>query len=99
MLVIRTVQMEVFKETARRTFEDEMVAHLAKFSPPLFKAAGEGQVRKVIHPSINWVDSYGFTFRGPVWLYHELMLLFSNHFDTDPQYNGNRNTVREFKPC
>ena len=63
-----------------------MVAHLAEFSPPLFKAVGEEQMRKAIRFGIGRADSYGFTFRGPVRLYLELMLLFGSHFDTDPQY-------------
>jgi hypothetical protein len=86
MLVIRSAQMEVFKEAALRSFENEMVAHLAEFSPPLFKAVGEEQMREVIHFGIGKADSYGFTFRGPVRLYLDLMLLFGSHFDTDPQY-------------
>lgn len=86
MLVIRESQMEVFKEEARRAFEDEMVAHLAEFSPPLFKAIGEEQMRKAIQFGVGRAESYGFTFRGPVRLYLELMLLFGSYFDTDPQY-------------
>ena len=86
MLVIREAQMEAFKEATRRTFEDEMVAHLAEFSPPLFKAIGEEQMRKAVHFGIGRADSHGFTFRGPTRLYLELMLLFGSYFDTDPQY-------------
>ena len=86
MLVIRPEQMEVFKEAALRSFESEMVAHLAEFSPPLFKAIGEEQMRKAIQFGIDRAGSYGFDFRGPVRLYLELMLLFGSHFDTDPQY-------------
>ena len=86
MLVIRTEQMEMFKEEAGRTFEGEMVAHLAEFSPPLFKAIGEQQMLQVVQFGISQAESYGFTFRGPVRLYLELMLLFGSYFDTDPQY-------------
>jgi hypothetical protein len=86
MLVIRPEQMEVFKQAALRNFETEMVAHLGEFSPPLFKAVGEEQMRQAIQLGIGRADSYGFTFRGPVRLYLELMLLFGSHFDTDMQY-------------
>jgi hypothetical protein len=86
MLVIRPEQMEVLKEAALRSFEDEMLEHLAEFSPPLFKAVGEEQMRKAVSFGIGQAKSYGFTFRGPVRLYLELMLLFGTHFDTDPQY-------------
>ncbi len=86
MLVIRSAQMEVFEQAALRNFENEMVAHLAEFSPLLFKAVGEEQMRQAIQFGIDRAGSYGFTLRGPVRLYLELMLLFGSHFDTDPQY-------------
>lgn len=86
MLVVRAEQMNVFKEAALRSFEAEMLIHLREFSPPLFKAAGEGQMREAIQLGVGRAAKYGFTFRGPVRLYLELMLLFGSHFDTDPQY-------------
>jgi len=86
MLVIRESQIKVFEAVAKRAFEDEMVTHLAVFSPPLFKAIGEKQMRQVVQFGIRQADRYGFTFRGPVRLYLELMLLFGSYFDTDPQY-------------
>jgi hypothetical protein len=86
MLVIRSEQMDVFRVAALRTFEDKMVEHLAGFSPPLFRAAGEEQLRKAIGLGMERAEGYGFTFRGPVRLYLESMLLFGSHFDTDPQY-------------
>lgn len=86
MLTIRADQMDIFRKAALLSFEDEMVAHLAQFSPPLYKAVGEEQMRKVIQLGINQAAQYGFTYRGPVRLYLELMLLFGSFFDTDPQY-------------
>ena len=86
MLVIRAEQMDVFKKTALLSFEDEMVEHLALFSPPLYKVVGEEQMRKVIQLGMSQAAQYGFTYRGPVRLYLELMLLFGSYFDTDPQY-------------
>ena len=86
MLVIRPEQMDAFRAVARRGFEDEMVAHLAQFSPPLFEAVGDEQMRTAIRFGIGRAEAYGLTFRGPTRLYLELMLLFGSHFDTDPQY-------------
>ncbi len=86
MLVIRSDQMEMFQQEALRSFENEMIAHLAKLSPPLFKAIGEKQMRQAIQFGRNRAEIYGFTLRGPVRLYLELMLLFGSHLDTDPQY-------------
>lgn len=86
MLVIRAEQMESFKKAALLSFEDQMVRHLAEFSPPLYKTVGEEQMRKVVQLGISQAAKYGFTYRGPVRLYLELMLLFGSYFDSDPQY-------------
>lgn len=85
-MIIRKAQMEKLSEGAQRDFEVEMVAHLAEFSPPLFKVIKEEQMREVVRFGINQAREYRFTLRGPTRLYLELMLLFGSHFDTDPQY-------------
>lgn len=86
MLVIREEQMDLFRQSALRRFEEEMLIHLAEFSPPLFKAVGEAPMREVIRFGMSRAERHGFSFRGPVQLYLELMLLFGSHFDSDPQY-------------
>jgi hypothetical protein len=78
--------MNAIRAETARTFEGEMVRHLAAFSPPLFKAIGEPQLREAIRFGVAAADRHGFTTRGPVRLYLELMLLFGSRFDTDPQY-------------
>lgn len=86
MLVIRAEQMDTFKKATLLSFEDAMIQHMARFSPPLFKAAGKEQVRKAVWHGIEQAKKYGFTNRGPVRFYLELMVLFGSSFDTDPQY-------------
>jgi len=83
---IRDAQIDELRKAPLQVFENEMVVHLAEFSPPLFKAVKEEQLRKVIRFGIAQADTYGITFRGPIRLYLELMLLFGSYFDTDPQY-------------
>jgi hypothetical protein len=85
-MVIREAQIEALRLSTLRAFENEMLEHLANFSPPLFKAVGADQLREVIRLAIKRSSEYGLTFRGPVRLYLELMLLFGSRFDTDPQY-------------
>lgn len=87
MLIIRKAQIEAFDEAARLRFEGKMVEHLAGFLPPLFKAVGEGPLRKTIRLGITRAGNYGLTHQEPVRLYLELMLLFGSYFDTDPQYS------------
>jgi hypothetical protein len=86
VLVIRNEQMEAFRKAAMLAFEGEMLVHLRDFSPPLFKTAGDDQMRRVVRLGIERAKTHGLTFRGPVRLYLELMLLFGSDFDTDPQY-------------
>lgn len=85
-MIIRNAQVEELGKVPLRAFEDEMVTHLAEFSPPLFNVIKEEQMRLVIRFGTKKAEDYRFTLRGPTRLYLELMLLFGSHFDTDPQY-------------
>jgi hypothetical protein len=86
VLVIRDQMMEAFRRDTLHGFEDEMVVHFGGFSPPLVNAVGEEQIRKMIDFGIVQAGSYRLTYRGPVRLYLELMLLFGSYFGEDPQY-------------
>ncbi|MCP3868897.1 MAG: hypothetical protein GY703_12530 [Gammaproteobacteria bacterium] len=86
MLKIRSTQMNVFDEAALRCFEDDMVVHSEEFSPRLCEVIGEAQLRVALRQAMKRADAYGFTNRGPIRLYIELMFLYGSHFDSDPQY-------------
>ena len=85
MLQIRKEQMLVFEQDALRRFEDEMVVHSTDFSP-LCEVIGEGQLRVALRRAMARAGGYGFTYRGPIRLFIELMFLCGSAFDTDPQY-------------
>ncbi|HEX4963775.1 MAG TPA: hypothetical protein VF173_23310 [Thermoanaerobaculia bacterium] len=86
MFVIRREQMEVFNQAALVAFENEMVAHSKDFSPRLCEVIGDEQLRVALRQAMDRARSYGFTNRGPIRLFIELMFLFGSAFDTDPQY-------------
>jgi hypothetical protein len=86
--VIRVEQMKAFEEAARRQFEDEMVAHSKAFSPRLCEVIGDEQLRVAIHSAMKRGGGYGFTNRGPIRLFIEMMFLCGSGFDTDPQYQA-----------
>jgi hypothetical protein len=86
MLVIRQEQMMVFEEAARRSFENEMVAHLQQFAPRQSELMGEPSVKMVVKPGMERADGYGLDHQGPVRSYLELMFMLGTDFDTDPQY-------------
>lgn len=85
-MIIRKAQIDALSVDLTRAFEDEMVEHLADFSPPLFSVIKEDHMREVIRFGIGRARDYRMTLRGPIRLYLELMILFGSHFDTDPQY-------------
>ncbi len=86
MLEIRPAQMKVFEEASLRRFEDEMVVHSTEFSPRLCEVLGEEQLRVALRQAMARAGDYGFTCRGPLRLFVEMMFLFGSDFDTDPQY-------------
>jgi hypothetical protein len=88
MLIIRAAQMHVLEQAALRHFEDEMVAHSRSFTPILCRVLGETQLRVALRQAMARAVGHGFTYRGPVRLYIEMMFLCGSDFDTDPQYPG-----------
>jgi hypothetical protein len=86
MWTMRQEQTEAFRQYHLKKFEDEMVEHLKKVQAEHWKVIGEPDGRRVIRLGIEQARKYGFTRRGPVRFYIELMFLFGSYFDTDPQY-------------
>ncbi len=86
MFTISPAQMNAYEQDAALRFEDEMVAHSRSFSPKLTTVLGESQLRVALRQAMNRAEKYGFTLRGPIRLYIELMFLYGSEFDTDPQY-------------
>lgn len=83
---IRSEQMETFEQAGQRRFEDEMVEHSKNFASPLCEVIGDEQLRFALRAAMTRADSYGFTNRGPIRLFIEMMFLCGSAFDTDPQY-------------
>lgn len=84
-LVIRDEQRMLFRKLALGAFQDRMVEHLFRFSPQHCRGIGGAAVREVVSHGLAASARYGFTQRGPVRFYLELMLLLGSGFDTDPQ--------------
>ena len=86
MLIISKDQMKAFDDAALLRFENEMMVHSHRFTPQLSKVLGKEQLRGALRQAIHRATTHGFTNRGPIRLYVELMFLFGSDFDTDPQY-------------
>ena len=86
MLRIRSEQITVFEEAGRRRFNEEMVEHSKNFAPPICEVIGDEQLRVALRSAMTRAENYGFTYRGPIRLFIEMMFLCGSAFDTDPQY-------------
>jgi hypothetical protein len=86
-MIIRSEQMRIFEQRAWEQFEEEMMAHSKDFSPRLCEVIGDVQLRLAVHSAIARAVDYGFTNRGPIRLFVEMMFLCGSSFDTDPQYS------------
>ena len=85
MLVIRNDQIDTLEQFAVKDFENELVGHLKEFAPKHSEVIEESGVREVVKLGIKRAESYGFTNRGPIRFYVEMMFMFGSDFDTDFQ--------------
>lgn len=88
MLVVRDKQIRSFEQAAWRQFEREMIAHSKAFAPRSCDLIGGEKLHLVVRSAINRARAYGFTNRGPIRLFIELMFLHGSSFDKDPQHPG-----------
>jgi hypothetical protein len=86
MWTIRQEQTDALRQHHLQKFEDEMVEHSKQFAPPICKVLGNEQLRVALRSAMRRANDYGFTNRGPIRLFVEMMFLCGSGFDTDPQY-------------
>jgi len=84
MLKISEAQREVLQAAALTRYETDMVAHLTKRSPNHATVLGPDGMIEAVRFGIGSAAEHGYTLRGPVRLWLELMFLFGGYFDEDP---------------
>lgn len=84
-MVVRQDQIAVFSNHSNRKFEDSMVRHLNENFPSWSASAGECAVRETVRRGIRQSSTYGITSQRDVCRYVDLMVVFGNDFDHDPQ--------------
>lgn len=84
MLIIRKEQFDAFDQSVLAAFEEFMVGHLRGFAPRLSELLGEPALRGLIRAGVRKAKAHEMTYRGPVLLYIELMVMFGSEFDVDP---------------
>jgi hypothetical protein len=95
MLVIRQAQVDALRQVALDRYIAETQVHLRAFARRHCEVIGEQAVRSVIVDGITRASKHGFTDRGPVRLYIELMFMFGSAFDTDPQWTWAANALAD----
>lgn len=86
MLRMTQEQIRFLQYSAWEVFVAEMVKHMWTFAPNHCRVIGEAQVRRVVGLGLERAKAYGFTYRGPLRFYLELMFMFGAEFDSDPQF-------------
>ena len=94
MLVISNEQMQTMSEFSLDEFENELVEHIKKFAPKHSEVITDDVVREVVRLGIERAKNYGFTNRGPVRFYVEMMCMFGSDFDTDFQLPWAEGTLK-----
>jgi len=94
MLIVRSEQMQTMERFALEEFENEMVEHIKAFAPKHSEVIKDEGVREVVRLGIERSEKYGFTNRGPIRFYIEMMCMFGSDFDTDFQLPWAEGTLR-----
>ena len=85
LLCVRAEQMKVLQAKALCNFEDELFGYFKKKAVSMsWTVDGDKAIRETVQSGINRAQKYGFTKRGPVRFFVELLFTFGSEFDTDP---------------
>lgn len=87
--------MSEFERVARNAFEDDMVWHVREEFPDRIVGMPEDSVREQVRWGMRRAEGYGFTNRGPVGFFIELMFLLGPEFDSDPRYPWARDILTD----
>jgi hypothetical protein len=85
-MIIRDAQIETLKKVAVDSYVLQLADHCKDFSPHLCKTLKDSELHEAIRKGIDWAEAHGFTQRGPVRFYIDMMIVLGSNFDTDPQY-------------
>jgi hypothetical protein len=86
-ITITEQQIKILEPYAYENYISELVEHCNKKYPHLQKTIGEEKLRATLNQGVEKASQSGFTQRGPVRFYIELLIIFGWSFETDPQYS------------
>lgn len=85
--------MKVFEDAAFEDFIKELCLHCKEYSPDLINTLTEEQLDAAVRKGVDRAKVYGFTNRGPIRFFIEMMVAFGSGFDTDPQFPWTAETL------
>jgi hypothetical protein len=85
-MIVRQAQIRALESAAAGDYIRELEAHCREFSPDLCNTLKPEELNAAIRHGLQQAEKHGFTQRGPVRLYVDLMITLGSGFDTDPQY-------------
>lgn len=83
---ITNEQLKKLEPSVLDRYITELVTHCDEKFPYLKKTMGAENLEQVLRKGINKANEQGFTQRGPVKFYIDLLIVFGWSFETDPQY-------------
>ena len=79
-------QIEVLKKLSFENYVNELMEHYEIMFPLLMSSLKKDEVRSFIEQGIVLAKKSGYTQRGPVRLYLDMMIIFGSKFEQDPLF-------------
>lgn len=83
---IKDSQLKKLEPYALENYIGELLVHCDECYPHLRKTMGEEKLRLALRDGVEKAEQNGFTQRGPVQFYIDMLVSFGAGFETDPQY-------------
>ncbi|CQH07443.1 hypothetical protein [Yersinia mollaretii] len=86
MMAFSEGQLELLKTLSFKGYVSEVVSHCELMYPALVSLQGQERFSLHIEKAIALAKKTGFTQRGPVRFYIDMMILLGSNFEHDPQH-------------
>src|ERR1700683_5167065 len=83
-MIIREQQMQALSRYMEQNFQRQLVEEMREFAPWHARVLGESGVWGCVQFAMSRAARYGFTNRGPVRLYLQMIFLLGAEFHSDP---------------
>ncbi len=82
-MVIRHEQMQTLSAAVEQNFQQQLVDEMREFAPWHAEVLGDSGLLRCVQFAIQRSRKYGFTNRGPIRLYLQMIFLLGADFDSD----------------